>query len=63
MAIREYVNQAAASPAQCWRLNQLGLLQIRETPGEPIPREVVKEMLAEAVKRGLWQPEPHMGKR
>ena len=56
-------NRAAASAAQCWRLNQLGLLEIRETPAEPISRDVVKQLLAEAVKRGLWQPEPHKGKR
>lgn len=55
---RENTNPAAASAAQCWRLNQLGLLQIREKPGEPIPRDVVKELLAEAVRRGLWAPKP-----
>jgi hypothetical protein len=55
--------RAAASPAQCWRLNQLGLIALRETPGEPIPRDVVKELLAEAVRQGLWQPEPRGAKR
>jgi hypothetical protein len=53
----QYVNRAAASANQCWRLNQLGLLEIRAEPGEPIPRDVVKQLLAEAVRRDLWQPE------
>jgi hypothetical protein len=67
MAIPGHANRdairAAASPAQCWRLNQLGLLEIREAPGEPIGRDVVKELLAEAVREGLWQPEPRGAKR
>jgi hypothetical protein len=58
------VNNAAATPYQLWRLNQLRLLEIVEEPrAEPIPRDVVKEFLAEAVKRGLWQPEPHRARR
>jgi hypothetical protein len=54
--------RSAASAAQCWRLNQLGLLEIREEPGEPIPRDVVKELLAEAVRRGLWKPKAREAK-
>jgi len=61
MAIRENPNRnairSAATPAQCWRLNQLGLIQLRESPGPPIARDVVKELLAEAVRQGLWHPE------
>jgi hypothetical protein len=49
--------RAAATAAQCWRLNQLGLLEIREEPGEPIARDTVKELLADAVREGLWQPQ------
>jgi hypothetical protein len=45
-----------------WRLNQLGLVKLRETPGEPIPRETVKELLADAVRQGLWAPKPREGK-
>jgi hypothetical protein len=60
---RETVNRTAATASQCWRLNQLGLLEIREEPGDPIPRDVVKELLAEAVERGLWAPKPKKGKR
>jgi hypothetical protein len=55
--------RAAASQAQCWRMNMLGLLQLRETPGEPIARENAKRLLNEAVKRGLWKPEAREGKR
>jgi hypothetical protein len=55
--------RAAASPAQLWRLNQLGLLEMRERPDDPIARDVVKELLADAVRQGLWQPEPRGAKR
>ena len=51
-------NRAAASAAQVWRMNQLGLLEIRKEPGEPLNRDVVKELLAEAVRKGLWAPMP-----
>jgi hypothetical protein len=56
------VNRAAASAAQCWRLNQLGLIQLRESPGEPISRDVVKDLLAEAVRQGLWAPKARESK-
>jgi hypothetical protein len=55
--------RAAASASQCWRLNQLGLLELREEPGEPLARAVVKELLSDAVRRGLWQPKPRQSKR
>jgi hypothetical protein len=54
--------ESAATAAQCWRLNQLGLLELRDEPGKPLARDVVKELLAEAVRRGLWAPEPREGK-
>lgn len=54
--------RTAATANQCFRLNQLGLLELREAPGEPIPKDVVKELLAEAVREGLWQPKARDGK-
>jgi hypothetical protein len=41
-----------------WRGNQLGLLELRQSPGDPIPRITMKEILTEAVAAGLWQPKP-----
>jgi hypothetical protein len=36
---------------------------MRERPDDPIARDVVKELLADAVRQGLWQPEPRGAKR
>jgi hypothetical protein len=41
-----------------WRGNQLGLLELRQSPGDAIPRITMKEILTEAVAAGLWQPKP-----
>jgi hypothetical protein len=45
-----------ASSAQLWRLNQIGLVDVRDEPGEPLERTAAKEILAEAAKRRLWNP-------
>jgi hypothetical protein len=45
-----------ASSAQLWRLNQIGLIDVRDEPGEPLERTTAKEILAEAAKRRLWNP-------
>jgi hypothetical protein len=37
-------------------LNQIGLLDLRDEPGEPLERSEAKEVLAEAARLGLWQP-------
>lgn len=42
---------------QLWRANTLGILEIRARPGEPIPGTTMKELIAAAVREGLWQPE------
>jgi hypothetical protein len=54
--------RALASAGQLWRANTLGVLELREAPAEPISREVMKELLAAAVREGLWQPETRAGK-
>lgn len=48
--------QRFASASQLWRLNMLGLLAINDEPAEPLERREAKEILAEAVKQGLWNP-------
>jgi hypothetical protein len=45
-----------ASSAQLWRMNQIGLIDVRDEPGEPIPRDAAKEVLAEAARQRLWNP-------
>jgi hypothetical protein len=45
-----------ASEKQLWRANECGLLDVRDEPGEPIERGELKEILALAAARGLWQP-------
>jgi hypothetical protein len=45
-----------ASQAMLWRLNQIGLLDLRDEPGEPLERAPLKEVLALAAAQGLWQP-------
>jgi hypothetical protein len=48
--------KGAASSAQLWRLNQCGLLDLRDEPGPPLERGPAKEVLAAAAQAGLWQP-------
>jgi hypothetical protein len=50
-------NALYASGSQLWRANSLGLLELRDSPGDPIPRTTLKELLGAAVRAGLWQPE------
>jgi hypothetical protein len=45
-----------ATGQQLWRLNQLGLVELRDEPGEPLGRGPAKEVLSEAARRGLWVP-------
>jgi hypothetical protein len=52
-----YDPAALASSGQLWRANTLGILELREYPAEPIARDVMKGLLAAAVREGLWQPE------
>jgi hypothetical protein len=52
-----------ASSAQMWRLNSIGLVELRDQPGEPLPRDAVKEVLAQALADGLWHPSSPRGKR
>jgi hypothetical protein len=44
--------KALASSGQLWRSNVLGLLELREKPGQPIPRGVTTELLAMAAGEG-----------
>jgi hypothetical protein len=48
-----------ASSSQLWRLNSLGLLEVRAEPGRPLYAVELKEILAEAIRLGLWTPTPH----
>jgi hypothetical protein len=45
-----------ASAPMLWRLNEIGLLEVRDEPGEPLERAPLKEILGEAARLGLWQP-------
>jgi hypothetical protein len=45
-----------ATAPQLWRANELGLLELRDEPGRPLANVVLKEVLAAAVKAGLWSP-------
>jgi hypothetical protein len=48
-----------ASDRQLYRLNALRLLEVRDEPGDrSLLRGEAKEILAEAVKVGLWVPAP-----
>lgn len=49
-------SKGAASAQQLWRLNVLGLLDVRDEPGEPLQRAPLKEILGEAARLGLWHP-------
>jgi hypothetical protein len=55
----EPLNNRPASSGQLWRLNELGLLDLRDEPGRPLERGELKETIAETVKRGMWTPQPH----
>jgi hypothetical protein len=48
-----------ASSSQLWRLNVIGLLEVRDEPGRALWSREAKEILGEAARQGLWQPEPH----
>jgi hypothetical protein len=47
-----------ASAPQLWRLNELGLLDLRDEPnfGERLLSLPCKEVLAAAAQAGLWSP-------
>lgn len=45
-----------ATSAQLWRLNECGLLELRDEPGEPLERLPLKEVLGAAARAGLWSP-------
>jgi hypothetical protein len=45
-----------ASARQLWRLNQLGLLELRDQRGEPIRRGAAHVTLDNAAERGWWRP-------
>jgi hypothetical protein len=47
-----------ASGAQLWRLNQLGILREALNAEERVSADRARELLAEAVVRGLWRPPP-----
>ena len=49
-------SKGAASAQQLWRLNVLGLLDLRDEPGESLERLPLKEVLAQCVVDGLWSP-------
>ena len=49
------VNERAATSRQLWRLNQLGLLEIRwSRSGDPVSVDQAKKLLAETREQGLW---------
>lgn len=45
-----------ASAQQLWRANECGLIDVRDEPGPPLTRVILKEILAEAVRQKLWVP-------
>jgi hypothetical protein len=49
-------DKTLATAPMLWRLNQIGLLDLRDEPGEPLERAPLKEVLGEAARRGLWHP-------
>ena len=49
-------DRGAASAQQLWRLNQIGLIDLRDEPGDPLARVPMKEVLAQAATDGLWTP-------
>jgi hypothetical protein len=52
-----------ASSAQLWRLNELGCLELRKKPGDPLLREPLKDVLADLATAGAWEPQPREAKR
>lgn len=63
LATLEYVtaqdsSERRATAAQLWRLNELGLLALRDEPelGDRLLSPPVKEVLAAAAMAGLWTP-------
>ncbi len=49
--------ERVATPAQLYRLNQLGYLKLVPTgEGRPIPFSTADALLAETAARGLWTP-------
>jgi hypothetical protein len=49
-------DKTLATAPMLWRLNQIGLLEVRDEPGEPLERAPLKEILGEAARLGLWHP-------
>jgi hypothetical protein len=47
-----------------WRLNQLGLLSVRQDgrPRQPVTREDANWLLQTAIDQGLWKPAPRFPK-
>jgi hypothetical protein len=45
-----------ATAAQLWRLNSIGLVDLRDEAGEPLQRTVIKEVLGQAAHAGLCHP-------
>jgi hypothetical protein len=66
MAYRDNTNGIAvetlASNRQLWALNAVGCLELRLEPGEPIHREIAKELLHDLADAGLWRPKVRAGK-
>jgi hypothetical protein len=56
-------NGSEATSAQLWRLNRLGILELRKRPGDPLDRRLVKKLLGELAAEGLWQPKVRAGKK
>ena len=54
--LTEHDNKKLATAAQMWRANELGLVELRDAPGPPIENAVLKEVLGEAARLGLWSP-------
>jgi hypothetical protein len=49
-------NKALATAPMLWRLNQIGLLDLRDEPGVPLDRASMKEVLGQAALAGLRHP-------
>jgi hypothetical protein len=57
-AMTQNGRERRATAAQLWRLNELGLLEVRDEPqlGDRLMSAPVKEILAAAAMAGLWTP-------
>jgi hypothetical protein len=55
-ALDERVKTKLPSGRALWRLNQLGLLDIRPQPRRPISRKFAAEILTRSAQEGLWEP-------